>query len=74
VTQVTCRAGAGIVDLLYTECAALPDNFSGEIDFVVGWANAGAKLHYHVRRIRTEAFSHLPDGVCDDAKLGAFPS
>ena len=38
----------------------------------MGWANAGTELHDHVRGIGAEAFNHLSDCVCDDAKLGAF--
>ena len=60
--------------MLNAEHATLPDDFGGEIDFVVGWANAGAELHDHVRGIGAEAFNHLSDRVCDDAKLGAFAS
>src|SRR4029450_12894068 len=65
-------ARAGIVEVLNAECATLPADFSGKIDFVVGWANTRAELHDHVRRIGSEAFSHLSDRVFDDAKLGAF--
>jgi hypothetical protein len=50
----------------------LPDDFGCEIDLVMGWANTRAELHDHVRGIGPEAFNHLSDRVCDDAKLGAF--
>jgi len=60
------------VDVLNTDCATLPDNFGGEIDFVVGWANTRTELNYHDRRIGAEAFNHLSDRVFDDAELGAF--
>ena len=40
--------------------------------FVVRRANAGTELHDHVRGIGAEAFDHLSDRICDDAKLGAF--
>jgi hypothetical protein len=62
------------VDLLYAERAALPEDFGGKIDFVVGWANAGTELHDHVGWIGAEAFSHLRDRVGGDAELGAFAS
>src|SRR6266481_6132086 len=38
----------------------------------MGRANTGTELHDHVRRIGAEAINHLPDRICDDAKLGAF--
>jgi len=60
--------------VLNTERAALPADFGGKIDFVVRRANAGTKLHDHVRGIGAETFNHLSDRVCDDAKLGAFAS
>jgi hypothetical protein len=50
----------------------LPDDFGGEIDLVMGWANAGTKLDDHLRGIGAEAFNHLSDRVCDDAELGSF--
>src|SRR5215470_15898980 len=62
------------MDVLYTERATLADDFGGKIHFVVRRANARAELHDHVCRIGAESFSHLPDRVCDDAKLGAFAS
>src|SRR5262249_26769166 len=71
-TQITGSARAGVVDVLYTERAALLADFGGKIDLVVRRANAGAELHDHVRRAGGEAFSHLPDRRCDNAKLGAF--
>lgn len=60
--------------MLNADRAALPDDFGGEIDFVVGWANAGTQLHDQVSGVGAEAFNHLSDRVCDDAKLGAFAS
>ena len=57
---------------LNTERATLPDDFGGEIDFVVRRANTRAELHDHVRWIGAEAINHLPDRVGDDTKLGAF--
>ena len=60
--------------MLNAERATLPDDFGSEIDFVMGWANTGTELHDHVRGIGAEAFNHLSDRVCDDAKLGAFAS
>ena len=71
-TQITGSAYAGVVDVFYAERAALADDFGGEIDFVMRWANAGTELHDHVRGIGAEAFNHLSDRVCHDAKLGAF--
>ena len=62
------------MDFLNAERATLPDDFGGEIDFVVGWANAGTELHDHVRGIGIEAFNHLSDRICNHAKLGAFAS
>ena len=62
------------MDVLNAERAALPDDFGGKIDFVMRRANAGTELHDHVRGIGAEAFNHLSDRVCDDAKLGAFAS
>ncbi len=58
--------------MLNAERAALPDDFGGKIDFVVGWANAGTELDDHVRRIGAEALNHLSDRVCHYAKLGSF--
>ena len=40
----------------------------------MGWANTGTELHDHIRGIGAEAFNHLSDRICDDAKLGAFTS
>jgi hypothetical protein len=60
------------VDVLNPERATLPADFGGEIDLVMGSANTRAELHDHVRGIGPEAFNHLSDRVCDDAKLGAF--
>src|SRR5439155_17384486 len=71
---ITGGACAGVVDVLNGEGAALPDDFGGEIDFVVRRPNARTELHDHVRGIGAEAFNHLSDRVCDDAKLGAFSS
>src|SRR5439155_14040322 len=71
---ITGGACAGVVDVLNGEGAALPDDFGGEIDFVVRRPNARTELHDHVRGIGAEAFDHLSDRVCDDAKFGAFAS
>src|SRR6188472_313308 len=38
------------------------------------WPNTGTELDDHVRGIGTEAFYHLSDRVCHDAKLGSFAS
>jgi hypothetical protein len=62
------------VDLLHAERATLPDDFGGNIDFVMGWANTRAELHNHARWIGAEPFNHLSDRVCYDTKLGAFAS
>ena len=70
--QIAGGADAGVVDLLNAERTTLPDDFGGEIDFVVRRANAGTELHDHVRGIGAEAINHLSDRVCDDAELGAF--
>ena len=71
-TQLTGGARAGVVDVLNAKRATLPGYFGGEIDFVVGWANARTELDDHIRGIGAEAFNHLSDCVCHDAKLGAF--
>src|SRR5262249_33294823 len=47
--QIAGRAGAGVMDVLNTERATLPDDFGGEVDFVMRGANAGTELHDHVR-------------------------
>ena len=73
-TQITGSARAGGVDVLNAERATLPADFGGKIDLVMGWANTRAELHDHVRGIGAEAFNHLSDRVCDDAKFGAFAS
>ena len=73
-TQITSGAYAGVMDLFYADGPALADDFGGEIDLVMGWANTRAELHNHVRWIGTEAFNHLSDRVCDDAKLSSFAS
>src|SRR5258705_9768365 len=73
-TQITGGARAGVVDVLNAERATLPADFGGKIDLVMGWANTRAELHNHARGIGAEAFNHLFDPVCDDAKLGAFAS
>ena len=73
-TWITGSARAGVVNVLYTQRAALLADFGGKIDFVVGWANTGAELHDHVRGIGAEVFNHLSDRVWDDAKLCAFAS
>jgi len=70
--KIAGGADVGVVDLLNAERAALPDDFGAEIDLVMGWANTRAELHDHVRGIGGEAFNHLSDRVCNDAKLGAF--
>src|SRR5436305_13694677 len=57
--QVAGRANAGLVDLVNAECAALPDEGGGEIDFVVRRANARTKLHDHLRGIGSEEINHL---------------
>jgi len=72
--RVNGSARAGVVDVLNAERATLPDDLGGEIDLVMRWANTRTELHDHVRRIGAEAFNHLSDRVCDDAKLGAFAS
>src|SRR4029077_1855790 len=72
--RITGSARAGVVGVLNIERATLPDDFGGKIDLVMGWANTGAELHDHVRGIGAEAFNHLSDRVCDDAKVGAFAS
>jgi hypothetical protein len=61
-----------VVNFVHIKCAALPDNFRSEIDFVMWRANAGAELHEHVRGIGSEAINHLFDCVGNDAELGAF--
>src|SRR2546430_5244516 len=73
-TQVTGSACAGVVDMLNAERATLPADFGGKIDLVMGWANTRAELYNHARGIGAEAFDHLSDRVCDDAKFGAFAS
>ena len=70
--KITGGAHAGVVDLLNVERATLLDDFGRKIDLVMGWANTGAELHDQIGRIGVEAFNHLSDRVCDDAKVGAF--
>src|ERR1051325_5578957 len=72
--QLTGGADAGVVHLVNSESAALPDDISSEIDFVVRRANARTELHDHLRGIGAEAIDHLPDRVVDDAKFGALAS
>ena len=62
------------MNFFYAKRATLPDNFRGEIDFVMWRANAGAELHDHVRGIGAEAINHLRNCVRNDAELGAFAS
>jgi len=62
----------GVMNFFDAERATLPNNFRGEIDFVVRRTNAGTKLHDQVRGIRAEAIDHLRNRVRDDAELGAF--
>ena len=71
---MTCCADAAVVDFMNTERAALPDDISSEIDFVVRRANAWAELHDYLLGIGAEAIDHLLDRVRDDAELGAFAS
>jgi len=71
---VAGRAYARIVNFFHTQRATLPDNFRGEIDFVMRWANTGAELHDHARGIGAEAINRFPDRIRDDAELGAFAS
>src|SRR4051812_34329349 len=71
---MTCCADAGVVDFMNTERAALPDDISSEIDFVVRRANARTELHNQVRGIGPEAINHLSDRVRDDPELGTFAS
>ena len=71
-SQITRCARAGVVDVLNTWHATLPDDLRSEIDLVVGRANTRTELHDHVYGIRSEAFNHLSDRVCDHAKLGSF--
>ena len=73
-TQITGSARAGVVDVLNAERATLLADFGRKIDLIMGWANTRAELHNHARGIGAEAFNHLSDRVCDDAKLGAFAS
>ena len=73
-TQITGSARAGVVDVLNAERPALPDDFGGEIDFVVRRANARTELHDHFRRIGPEAVDHLSNRVRDDAEFGALAS
>src|SRR5213594_2950998 len=72
LVQVAGGADAGIMDLFDAERAALPDNFSREVDFVVRRTNSGTELHDHVRGTGAEAINHFVNGVGDDAELGAF--
>src|SRR6476620_1211514 len=71
-TQITGGAYAGVMDLFYAGGPALADDFGGEIDLVMGWANTRAELHDHAMGIGSEAFNHLSDRVCHDTKLGSF--
>ena len=74
LVQVAGGADAGIMDLFNAERTALPDNFDGEVDFVVRRTNARTQLHDHVCGIGTEAISHFQNRVRDDAELGTFAS
>ena len=72
--EVTGSAHAGIVNFFHAESTTLPDNLRREIDLVMRRTNTWAELHNHACGIGAEAFNHLSDRVCDDAKLGAFAS
>ena len=72
--QIAGGADAGIVNLFHAQRATLPDNFRGEIDFVMRRTNTRAELHDRVRGIGAEAINHLRYGVRDNAELGAFAS
>jgi hypothetical protein len=72
--QVARRTDARVVNFFYAERAALPDNFRGEIDFVMRRANARAELHDQIRGLGTEAINHCSDRVWDDTELSAFAS
>ena len=58
--------------LFDTKRAALPDNFNGEVDFVLRRPNAGAELDDHVLGMRAETINHFLDRIRGDAELGAF--
>src|SRR6266853_1224982 len=72
--QIAGGADTGVVDLLNAQRSTLPDDFGGEIDFIMRRVNTGTELHDHLRGIGSEAINHLVNGVCDDAELGAFAS
>ena len=59
-----------IVNLFHSAVLALPNNFSGKIDFVVRRANAWTDLHDQVSRRRTKACVHLFDRSGDNTKSG----
>jgi hypothetical protein len=74
IVQIEMAGGAdaAVVDLFHALGAALLDDLSGEIDFVMGRSNAGTKLDDHVRGLATESRSHLLDCFRGDGQLGSF--
>ena len=64
----------GIVNLFHPAVLALPNDFSGKIDFIMRRSNAWTDLHDQVRRRRTEAYVHLFDRSGDNTKSGPLLS
>ena len=60
----------GIVNLFHPAVLALPNDFSGKIDFVMRRSDAWTDLHDQVRRRRTKACVHLFDRSGDNTKSG----
>ncbi len=70
--QVTGGADATIVNLFDAGSAALPDNFCGEINFIMGWPDARAQLRNQIAGLNSKFLTHRCDCVSNDSQGGSF--
>lgn len=72
--QIAGGADVAIVHVFNTRSAALFDDLSREIDFVMWRTNTWTQLHDQVGRVRPKLFRHLSDRVYRDLQLSSFLS
>ena len=65
--EIARGTDAAVENFLDACIATLPDDVSGEINFVMGWPDTGAQLHNKIARFDPKLLPHRFDRAPNDS-------